>query len=174
MYIKKCIEADIDDLVRVSIQSYSEHYLYLWHDDGKKYVAGNFNSEVFRQQITDNNVALFLIHENKESPPIGFLKLNIDKAYDDKNEKESMELERIYLIKQVSGKGIGSQVLEFAEQFAREKNKKKIWLKVMDSSITAIEFYSRNGYKIAGEFRLTFPEMKKEFRGMHVMMKPLD
>lgn len=172
MYVKKCTEADIDDLLRVSIQSYNEHYVYLWHDGGKKYVANNFNTETFRQQIHDNNVALFLVYENEDSPPVGFLKLNIDKAYDDKNEKESMELERIYLIKQVSGKGVGKQVLEFTDQFAREKNKKYIWLKAMDST-PAVDFYRKNGYNIIGDYMLTFPEMKKEFRGMHVMMKSL-
>ena len=172
MYVKACTDEDINDLVSVSIHSYNEHYLYLWYDNGKKYVANNFNAETFRQQIRDNNVAIFLIYESKYTSPVGFLKLNIDKSYGDKNELDAMELERIYLIKQISGKGVGKQVLEFTDQFAKERNKKYIWLKAMDSS-PAVEFYAKSGYKIIGDYTLTFPEMKEEFRGMHVMMKSL-
>ena len=172
MYVKVCTEKDINELVRVSIQSYNEHYLYLWHDDGKKYVADNFNPETFQQQILDTNVALFLIYEIEGTSPVGFLKLNIDKSYGDKTKQHALELERIYLLKEVSGKGVGRQVLEFTDQYARERSKKYIWLKAMDSS-SAIEFYGKSGYKIIGDYMLTFPEMKEEFRGMHVMMKSL-
>lgn len=172
MYAKKCTEDDISELVRVALESYNAVYLYLWYDRGEKYKANSFNPEVFRQQIHDNNVALYLIYEEKGKPAAGFLKLNIDKAYGDMNEKDSLELERIYLIKEVSGKGVGRKVLEFVDAFARERNKKYIWLKVMDSS-SAKEFYSKSGYKVIADYMLTFPEMKVEYRGMHVMAKSL-
>ena len=172
MYAKECTEDDISELVRVALESYNAVYLYLWYDKGEKYKANSFNPEAFRQQIHDSNVALFLIYEEKGKPAAGFLKLNIDKAYGDMRENDALELERIYLIKEVSGKGVGRKVLQFVDEFARERSKKYIWLKVMDSS-SAIEFYSKSGYKIIADYTLTFLEMKEEFRGMHVMTKSL-
>ena len=171
MTLKICSTAHISTLVDVSIQSYREHYTYLWYDEGKKYIADNFNSESFKQQLTDANVALFLIYDEKKEAA-GFLKLNIDKAYENYESQHTLELERIYLTKRASGKGLGKKVMDFAASFARDKNKKYILLKVMDSS-PAVNFYRSAGFEIIGPWRLTFPEMKEEFRGMHVMVKEL-
>jgi diamine N-acetyltransferase len=172
MIIKACSESDIEELVRVSIKSYNEHYLYLWYDAGRKYVANNFNAQQFRDQLNDPNVALFLIYEGKDSPAVGFLKLNIDKGYKSYGRENSLELERIYIVRSAAGKGVGKKVIEFTDQYARSKNKKYIWLKAMDSA-PATKFYQSCGYTIIDDFRLTFPEMKEEFRGMYVMLKEL-
>ena len=172
MIVKACSESDIGELVRVSIQSYNEHYLYLWYDAGKKYVADNFNAQQFRDQLDDMNVALFLIYEEEASPAVGFLKLNIDKAYKSYTKEASLELERIYIVRSAAGKGVGKKVLEFTDEYAAKKNKRNIWLKAMDSA-PATKFYQSCGYSIIDDFRLTFPEMKEEFRGMYVMLKEL-
>jgi ribosomal protein S18 acetylase RimI-like enzyme len=56
---------------------------------------------------------------------------------------------------------------------AKEKNKKLIWLKVMDSSKDAIEFYKKMGFEICGTAHLNFEMMKPEYREMYVMRKLL-
>ena len=170
MTIKTCSEGDISTLVDVAVRSYRQHYTYLWYDDGEKYIAENFSAENFRSQLRDENVAMFLIYLNDE--PVGFLKLNINKGYEQYDAKNSLELERIYLLHKISGKGIGTEVLGFVTEFSRNKNKKYIWLKVMDSS-KATDFYTRAGFQIIGKWQLGFPEMKIEFRGMHVMIREI-
>lgn len=172
MTIEICSEKDIPSLVNVSIQSYCEHYRYLWNDEGEAYIAENFSASNFRRQLDDKNVAMFLIYD-EEVQPCGFLKLNIDKAYENYPADLSLELERIYLINKVSGKGYGKKAMDFVTSFAKNKNKKFIWLKVMDSS-PAVNFYKKEGFGIIGKWRLQFPVMKEEFRGMHVMVKETD
>jgi diamine N-acetyltransferase len=86
--------------------------------------------------------------------------------------EQALELERIYLTKSASGKGIGSYVLNFIFDFARSKNKKFIWLKVMDSS-EAVNFYKQHGFEICGTHHLDFTQMKPELRGMFIMKKYL-
>jgi diamine N-acetyltransferase len=172
MTIRPCTDKDVDTLMRVALESYNQHYLYLWYDGGKKYVANSFNPSAFRDQINDPNVALFLIFDEKDVAA-GFLKLNIDKGFQQHDDKQSLELERIYIIKSAAGKGVGKKVLDFTDDYARQRNKNYIWLKVMDSS-SATEFYKKSGYEIVGEHQLTFPEMKEEYRGMYVMLKTLN
>jgi diamine N-acetyltransferase len=171
MTIKPCTPEDIPVLLKVSIQSYKEHYLHLWYDNGKKYIADNFNTGNFQSQLADKNVALFLIYDD-QNMVAGFLKLNIDKGWENYDATSSLELERIYLINSVSGKGLGTKVLDFVTGFSKEKNKKYIWLKSMDTS-SAVKAYERWGFKIISPWTLTFPEMKPEFRGMHVMLKEI-
>jgi diamine N-acetyltransferase len=171
MIIKPCTETDVEELVRVAIESYNQHYIYLWYDGGKKYVENSFNANAFREQLSDSNVALFLVF-NEANSAVGFLKLNINKSYQEYTAKDSLELERIYIVKSASGKGIGKSVLEFTDDYARKQNKKYVWLKAMDSS-SATEFYRKSGYEIIADYQLTFPEMKEEYRGMYVLLKKL-
>src|SRR5688500_6209073 len=124
MTIEICSEKDIPDLLNVSLQSYREHYTHLWYDHGEKYMADNFNAENFRLQLADKNVALFLIRDDQHVPA-GFLKLNIDKAWENYDATSSLELERIYLIKRVSGKGLGKKILDFVTDLAKEKGDRK-------------------------------------------------
>ena len=132
MTIRPCSFEDIPVLLQVSIQSYREHYLHLWYDNGKKYMDDNFNYQVFKSQLEDKNVVLFLICDEQKSP-VGFLKLNIDKAWQGYDEASSLELERIYLIRNASGKGLGSSIIDFVANFAKLRNKKYVWVKSMDS-----------------------------------------
>lgn len=172
MEIKQVTPSDINELAGVALQSYNEHYLYLWHDGGKKYISNNFTAEILSQQLKDKNAMLFLVYVKAGASPVGFLKVNINKPFTGFDEKASIELERIYLIQEASRAGLGKKLLDFVETLAKQFDKKMIWLKVMDSS-PAVHFYKHAGYKIVGQHRLTFPEMKDEYRGMHVMAKEL-
>jgi GNAT superfamily N-acetyltransferase len=157
-------------LSEVAIKAYSDHYLNLWYDDGAWYIDKYFSVPVLRQELLDDNALFFLVY-HKDSPT-GFLKINADAALDDVAKEQALELERIYLNKNASGKGIGSYILSFIFDIARSKNKKIIWLKVMDSS-EAVSFYKQHGFEICGTHHLDLKQMKQELRGMFVMKKYL-
>lgn len=167
-----CTHADIPQLQNVAIRAYNDHYLYLWHDGGAWYINQSFSRQALAAELADPNAAFFLIYYAQEKPA-GFLKLNIDKALDGYSEEECLELERIYLLRSASGKGIGRQVIAFTGMYARERNKKFIWLKVMDSSAAALRFYEQNGFEKCGTYTLDFRVMKEKYRGMYVMKRAL-
>ena len=83
------------------------------------------------------------------------------------------EIERMYLTKEVTGKGVGRKLMEFAIEMARQQHKDYVWLKAMDSSQNAIRFYESLGFEICGTSRLDFEQMKTEFLGMVAMRKNL-
>jgi GNAT superfamily N-acetyltransferase len=169
--ITPCTVADLHTIQDIAINSYGDHYLYLWYDGGMWYIDKSFSDAAIKKELADLNAAFFLIYAQEGL--VGFLKLNVDKALDEGgNAAESLELERIYLTKSASGKGVGRQVIGFTVAFARERNKRIIWLKAMDSS-KSVEFYERNGFEKCGTYRLDFEAMKPEFRGMYVMQRTL-
>lgn len=92
------------------------------------------------------------------------MKLNKDAAIDNQTAKQALELERIYLIKEASNKGIGKQWIAFTESIAREFQKEVIWLKVMQSSSSVIAFYQKFGFQITGTNNLDFEQMIPEYR----------
>lgn len=164
--ITPCTIADLHTLQDIAINSYGDHYLYLWFDGGMWYIDRCFSDAALKKDLEDANAAYFLIYAFDAL--VGFLKLNINKSLEGESEKDSLELERIYLTKNASGKGIGKQLIDFTVSFARERNKRLIWLKAMDSS-RSVEFYEQNGFQKNGTSMLDFEQMKPEYRGMIIM-----
>lgn len=166
--IKRLGVEDAALLSVVATRAYNDHYLQLWYDGGRWYLETYFTVARFEEELRDANAWFFLIFYKEE--PVGFLKLNIDNPSPDGN-KNALELERIYLTKAAGGKGIGTQLLYFTFNLAKRQEKEMVWLKVMDSSTGPIRFYEKMGFQICGTYRLSFPEMKQELRGMYIMQK---
>lgn len=169
--IVPCSVADLHTLQDIALNAYGDHYLHLWNDGGAWYIEHSFSDAALKAELEDTNAAFFLIHAEEEL--VGFLKLNIDKALDNYSSEDALELERVYLTKAASGKGVGRKAMDFTEKFAKERNKRVVWLKAMDSSHDAIWFYEQNGYHHCGTYTLDFEAMKPEYRGMVVMKKEL-
>ncbi|MGC4036182.1 MAG: GNAT family N-acetyltransferase [Chitinophagaceae bacterium] len=170
MHIRSCTLNDIDTLVTVSVQSYNEHYNYLWLDEGENYISKNFTHHQLEKELHDNNSAFFII--NDDTGPIGIIKINIDKTFEKYDASTAMELERLYLIKQATGKGYGQAALNFSIDFARKKNKTILWLKTMENSAAA-EFYKKQGFIIASHTELNYPFIRRELRKMLILSKHL-
>lgn len=168
--IARCSISDIPLLVSVATQSYSEHYTYLWHDNGEFYINRSFNAAQLEAEMADANARFFLLYEDQET--VGFMKLNIDKAIGNYIPEKALELERIYILKKASGRGLGKKAVDFVLELAKESSKSVVWLKSMDSS-KAIDFYQQQGFVITGENWLDFEPMKDEYRRILTLEKAI-
>ena len=167
---RPCTTADLYTLQDIAINAYGDHYLYLWYDGGRWYIDKSFSEAALKKELEDPNAAFFLIYMADKL--VGFLKLNINKAFEGGSAEESLELERIYLTKSASGNGVGRQAVAFTVDFARQRNKRLVWLKAMDSS-QSVDFYLKNGFEKCGTSQLDYEAMKPEYRGMYVMQRLL-
>jgi GNAT superfamily N-acetyltransferase len=169
--IEKLESNKIELLREVALKSYSDHYLHLWHDEGKWYKDTFFSHEKLTEEFKDANAQFFVAFYNDE--PVGFLKLNIDANLKGFEDRRGLELERIYLTKEAEGKGIGRKLVEETFAIAKLHNKNLVWLKAMDTSEGAINFYKKMGFAITGTHKLKHHLMKEELRGMVIMSKEL-
>lgn len=80
------------------------------------------------------------------------------------------ELNKLYILESFCGKGIGYHLLELAENTARSKGEKQMWLWVLKSNQRAIHFYKRQDYHIIGKALL---EMETNTYENEVMCKEL-
>ncbi|ADB37832.1 GNAT family N-acetyltransferase [Spirosoma linguale] len=163
--------ADASRLSEVAIRAYCDHYLHLWHDAGAWYLARSFTPEALAQELLDENARFYLIHFDEE--PIGFLKLNLLKPSPCEPSLNALELERIYLQKTATGKGIGTKIVQFVLGHARQMGRQVVWLKAMESSHDAIAFYERMGFVLCGTSKLSFEAMREEYRPMVTMQQML-
>jgi ribosomal protein S18 acetylase RimI-like enzyme len=169
--IKRVETKDASFLSEVALKAYADHYLHLWYDGGAWYMDKYFSAEKLANEINNQNSCFFIAFF--KDAPVGFLKININAPLISFQDKNAMELERIYLNKEAIGKGIGKRLVELTFKIAREHNKDLVWLKAMDTSDEPIAFYKKMGFEIKGTHLLKHPLMKEELRGMVVMMKVL-
>lgn len=153
---------------------YVEHYLHLWYPGGADWYMNEqaYPEEKLRAEITDPNNLHYIVYDEQEAPQ-GYLKLRISATLSGYTEKDGLEIERIYLHKAATGKGVGRQLMELSETIARQHQKETLFLKAMDSSQDAIGFYQRMGYTVCGQLVLPFAQMKEVYRGMVILQKTL-
>ncbi len=165
---KICSEDDIPQILEVYKQSYKEHYLYLWTDNGENYMNASFTKEKITSEMNVLDSQFYLIYDQELA--IGVLKINNNKSADGKKDTDALEIERLYFLKEAAGKGFGKATLKMVLQLAANENKKTIWLKAMKCS-DAFKFYEKQNFIVTAEMDLTYLFIKDEFKEMVVMEK---
>src|SRR3989344_3865439 len=78
----------------------------------------------------------------KEGELIGVIGIAIDKKF------KSGEMRHLFVNQEYRNKGIGKELLNFIEKYARKIKLKRIKLDVLADNNTAINFYNKRKYKI--------------------------
>lgn len=163
---------DIDLIRQVSIETYYQHFPYLWEDGGDWYTAWKFSTKKLTKELATANEPFFLARKDNEV--LGYLKLKLNAPFPDQPQRSALLLDRIYLLEKARGQGIGKQLMNYTITQAHQLKKELVWLVCMDSSPQPIKVYKRHGFTISSSFRLDYPHVKDEFRGMHRMKKVMD
>ncbi|WP_108804357.1 GNAT family N-acetyltransferase [Aquimarina sp. Aq107] len=109
------------------------------------YLNQSFTLEKITSEILNPESQFFFALHKGEI--IGYFKLNTGKAQTELIKGESIEIERIYVVKEYQGKGIGQQLFDTIILIAKRQKKDFIWLGVWDENTDAIRFYERNGFE---------------------------
>jgi diamine N-acetyltransferase len=168
--IKKCDTADIPLLLDIATKSYLETYQYLWDDNGAAYLLKFYSKEVLEHDISTAAATYFLVYGDDNA--VGYFKIK-DNAPAPYEKKDGLEIEKLYFLKEHTGKGIGKKVMSFIENLAKEQNKSIVWLNVMESS-SALSFYEFHGFKQVHRSYLNHPHMKDNYRVLLTYIKSLE
>lgn len=82
----------------------------------------------------------------------GYLKLRDAKVPDALKQIPSLELARLYVLKEFLGKRVGAELMKKSINVAEEKGKQVLWLGVWEKNQRAIDFYKRWGFEKFGEW----------------------
>ena len=142
------VKINLDDLIL--LQKLSKRTFYEAFSSGNteenmaRYLEEGFSLDKLSRELKDENTSFYFVKSANEV--IGYMKLNAGPAQTELQKEDSFELERIYVLKDYQGKGIGRQLLDKAIQMAREKKASYIWLGVWEENKSAIQFYKKNGF----------------------------
>lgn len=155
----------------LGIKAYKEHYLHLWkNSDPSPYIQKSFTLDVVDSELKDISSNLFLIYTGEKA--IGILKIIKDASIAPYSSKEAIFLEKIYLLNEFSGIGLGSRVLSWVETYSLNSNKKILWLETMQKG-QALNFYLKNEYKILKATNHPMDEVLPDQKPMYVLFKKL-
>ncbi len=108
------------------------------------YLATSFSSEKLSAEL-ENPESEFYFATLNESV-IGYLKVNLGSAQTELQDRNSLEIERIYVQKDYHGKKVGQLLFEKAITIAKNNSCGYVWLGVWEENHRALQFYTKNGF----------------------------
>lgn len=145
---------------------YGQSYTHIWSDSGKNYLNETYSKEKLEMELSDKNAQYYFMKSEGEA--VGILRFITNLNIHNKVDSNSIKLHRIYLDKKVQGKGIGTQIIRWLE---KEYPTCNIWLEVMDTQSSVINFYERLDFEIVDKTQINSKYIVPRYKGMYLMVK---
>lgn len=145
LHLAACSTNDLGLLANLSKRTFIEAFENDNNpEDFKEYLNSAFGEEALFKELNDDNSSFYLAYNN--AMLVGYIKLNEMESQSEIKDSNSMEIERIYVLSEFQGQGIGAWLLTQVISMARFKNKYYLWLGVWELNKKAIKFYKRLGF----------------------------
>jgi len=137
-------EESVGMLKEIAIRTFDETFASTnSRENMEDYNARCFNETVLRKELKDPESWWYFIE--KDGKLAGYLKVNVGNAQTELQEVDGFEVERIYVLKEFYGTGVGKALMEHAIKLGREKQKSYLWLGVHEENYRALRFYEKFG-----------------------------
>lgn len=168
--IKKATVNDAKDLAIVGKKAFFiPHQKALPTEVMEAYLKSSFNEKNLIEEISNPNFNLNLIYSNNIL--IGYSKVIFNKKNEHIKALNVTKMERLYLLKEFYGLGLGHKLFEHNLKLIKQNNQKGIWLYVWVKNFRALEFYKKVGFKKIATY--DFPISEKATRLNNVMFLEL-
>ncbi len=144
------INADeLDVLQEISLQTFYDAFYHLNTPKFfNEYTDRAFSKIQLKSELQNPDSQFYFLKSQTQT--FGYFKLNYHSAQTDIRDSNSLEIERIYILKEFQNLHLGSYLLDRIKEMATKKNLEYIWLGVWEHNTQAIRFYERNGFRIFG------------------------
>ena len=109
-----------------------------------KYLEEAYSYEKLNAELNDPNSIFYFAKMDQNV--IGYLKLNFGASQTELKDKNALEIERIYVLKEFHGKKVGQFLFDKAIEIAKEYHVAYVWLGVWEENKRALQFYTKNGF----------------------------
>ena len=148
--IKKCTADNLEELILLSKETFYQTFAAQnTAEDMETYLETAFSKDKLYRELCDPNTSFFFLYANESLA--GYLKLNDYPSQTDVNDENSLEIERIYVLKDFQGQGLGRYLMEYSIKTAADNGKNYVWLGVWEKNEKALRFYKNNGFYRIGE-----------------------
>ncbi len=148
---------DADALCNLSRETFYKKWLSTnTEQDLQSYMNEFFSKERIQEELGDDEV-IYLVCE-KENKLIAYSKLNRYKSEGDLHSLRPFEIQRMYVLEEFIGIGIGKSLMKKALEIAKAENFEVVWLGVWENNIPAINFYKSFGFEFYSSHKFVLGE----------------
>lgn len=141
----KCQSSDLDNLVKISSETFRAAFEKQNNpDDFEKYMSEAFSVVRLKRELNQKHASFYFLWDGEQLA--AYIKINEFEAQSDLKIDDALELERIYVLQNYQGKGVGAYLIEKVKTIAKHRDKNFIWLGVWEENYSAIKFYQKNGF----------------------------
>jgi ribosomal protein S18 acetylase RimI-like enzyme len=108
------------------------------------YINEHFNESALKTDVENDSNLYYLIYTDQQA--VGYMKLRFNSSIEGIEDYFSIEIERIYILKNYHKQGLGKRLIQKAIQIAKENNYNLLWLAVWEHNTNAIAFYEHMGF----------------------------
>ena len=138
-------DSNIAALQQIGRQTFSETFAESNSAENMaKYQEEAYSYEKLNAELNDPNSIFYFAKMDQNV--IGYLKLNFGASQTELKDKNALEIERIYVLKEFHGKKVGQLLFDKAIEIAKEYHVAYVWLGVWEENKRALQFYTKNGF----------------------------
>ena len=141
--IRRATLADAVKLSAISIQTFYDTFTgTCTEEDMDLFLKDYFHLKQVQLELSNENDFYYLAEQ--EGKVVGYLRWMEDYTnFPHMKQWKSLELKRIYVLKEFHGKGVAQQLMDFALQYARNNSYEVVWLGVWEHNLRAQKFYEK-------------------------------
>lgn len=143
---------DLTTLRELAMQTFRETF---GHHNSEEELQDYFNTayslDTLREELQNTESQhVFVLVDNVLA---GYLKVNVGMAQTEQELPNAFEVQRIYILRQFQGLGLGRYLFEYALSLATKTTCQWVWLGVWEHNKKAQRFYSHYGFERFSEHR---------------------
>ena len=143
---------ELPELQQISKQTFYETFADVNSEENmQKFLKEAYDIDKLRVEMENPDSAFYFAMLDDKI--IGYLKINLGQSQTEIKDTDSLEIERIYVLKEFHGMKVGQILYEKALSIAREKHCRYLWLGVWENNARAIRFYKKNGFVEFGQHK---------------------
>lgn len=119
----------------------------------QEYFEENLTFSIIESELQNPESEYYFLKQNKQA--IGILKVNWGAAQTEQELEDAFEIQRIYILQEFQGQGLGKVLFDFAMERANASGKSWAWLGVWEKNTKAQSLYAKYGFEKFAEH--TFP-----------------
>ncbi len=146
---RPCESGDLDTLRTLAYRTFDEAFRHMnTPANMDAYLERTFTRAKLEEELHNPLSAFLFLYS--DGVLAGYMKVNEGAVQTDLADPAALEIERIYVLRDFQGLGLGRALIENALEIARKKEKSFLWLGVWQKNENAIAFYARMGFRKAG------------------------
>jgi len=148
--VRKILAEDVPILAAMAKQTFYDTFKDTCGEtDMQEFLVAYFAEHVLAKEVADEACHYFFAEA--DGVPVGYLLfMEDDSSFPEMNKWRSIELKRIYILKEWQGKGVAQTLMEYFLDHALAHGYKAAWLGVWENNTRAQKFYEKYGFEDSG------------------------